>query len=124
MRSALPRRARSSLTICSASLQGTDSGGFVSSLAVALFFINTDDGQAATAAGLDARGIATLGEDPPAPWHRVRGSDDATTMWYAVLRKSMRGVVLGSLVFRHSDHHALLIEQGWEEIPVDEILGR
>lgn len=55
---------------------------------------------------------------PSAPWLRIRGSDDATTMWYAVLRKQERGVHIGTLVFRHSDQHSLLLERGWEDIPV------
>jgi len=44
-------------------------------------------------------------------------------MWYSVMRRPERQVFLGSLVFRHSDHHRLLAEQGWEEIPIDEIRG-
>jgi hypothetical protein len=44
-------------------------------------------------------------------------------MWYSVMRRPERRVFLGSLVFRHSDHHRLLTEQGWEEIPIDEIRG-
>jgi hypothetical protein len=38
-------------------------------------------------------------------------------MWYAVMRKRERGVFIGTLVLRHSPHHALLMESGWEEIP-------
>ena len=67
------------------------------------------------------RGIANARDTPPRPWLRIRGTDDATTMWYAVMRKSERGVFIGSLVFRHSDHHALLLRTGWEEVPVEEI---
>jgi len=59
--------------------------------------------------------------DPTAPWLRIQGTDDATTLWYAVLRRRERDVFIGSLVFRHSDHHALLLERGWEEIPVEAI---
>lgn len=44
-------------------------------------------------------------------------------MWYSVMRRPEQSVFLGSLVFRHSGHHRLLIEQGWEEIPIDEIRG-
>ena len=46
---------------------------------------------------------------------------DASTMWYAVMRRQERGVFIGTLVLRHIDHHASLLEQGWEEVPVDEI---
>jgi hypothetical protein len=42
-------------------------------------------------------------------------------MWYAVMRKRERGVFIGTLVLRHSPHHALLIEQGWEEIAPETI---
>jgi len=58
---------------------------------------------------------------PPRPWLRVQGTGDASTMWYAVMRKSERGVFIGTLVLRHSPHHALLMERGWEEIAPAEI---
>ena len=58
---------------------------------------------------------------PPRPWLRIQGTDDATTMWYAVLRKRVRDVYIGALALRHSDHHASLMEQGWEEIEVEEL---
>jgi hypothetical protein len=39
-----------------------------------------------------------------------------------VLRKQVRdGVYIGTLVLRHSPHHACLLEQGWREVPIDEI---
>jgi len=60
-------------------------------------------------------------EPPPRPWHRVQGSGDASTMWYAVLRKEERGVFIGTLVLRHGDHHASLLQRGWQEVPVKEI---
>ena len=60
-------------------------------------------------------------EPPPRPWHRIQGTNDATTMWYAVLRRRERGVYIGTLVFRHSSHHASLLAGGWEEVPVGEI---
>jgi hypothetical protein len=37
------------------------------------------------------------------------------------MRRAERGIFIGTLVLRHSDHHAFLLERGWEEIPVDEI---
>jgi hypothetical protein len=58
---------------------------------------------------------------PPRPWHRVQGTIDASTMWYAVMRKRERGVFIGTLVLRHTDHHALLLRRGWEEVPPHEI---
>jgi hypothetical protein len=30
-------------------------------------------------------------------------------------------VYIGTLVLRHGDHHASLLEAGWEEVPVGEI---
>ena len=62
-----------------------------------------------------------MDELPPRPWHRVQGSIDASTMWFAVMRKQERGVYIGTLVLRHTDHHTLLQRQGWEEVPIEEI---
>ena len=43
-------------------------------------------------------------------------------MWYAVMRKEVReGVFIGALCIRHQDHHASLLQQGWQEVPVAEI---
>ena len=85
------------------------------------FFIRTDTGQVATQRQLIEAGHATPDEDPPRPWHRVRGEIDANTMWYAVLRKQLKGVYIGTMTFRHGDHHASLLRDGWQEVEVDEI---
>ncbi len=66
-------------------------------------------------------GVATREKHPPRPWLRINATGDATTMWYAVMRKREKGVYIGTLVFRHSPHHSSLLEQGWQEVPVDEI---
>ena len=58
---------------------------------------------------------------PLRPWHPIQGPSDASTMWYAVLRKRERGIFIGTLCIRHTDRRTLLLEQGWEEIPVPEI---
>ena len=58
---------------------------------------------------------------PPRPWHRVQGPGDASTMWYAVMRKRIRGVFIGMLCIRHTERQASLEEQGWEEVPVPKI---
>jgi hypothetical protein len=42
-------------------------------------------------------------------------------MWYAVLRKQERGVFIGTLVLRHTSHHASLLQQGWQEVPIPDI---
>jgi hypothetical protein len=60
-------------------------------------------------------------EKPVAPWHPIQGPSDASTMWYAVLRKREHGIFIGTLCFRHTGRSTLLTEQGWEEIPVAEI---
>ena len=91
---------------------------------MAVFVIETSTGQVATRAQLLAEGIATPHEDPPRPWLRIRGTDDATTLWYAVMRRQERGIFIGSLVLRHSDHHALLLQRGWEEVAVEELRER
>lgn len=87
-----------------------------------LFFIDTDSGQVATQTQLREAGVAfTDATTAERPWLRIKGTSDATTMWYAVMRRKERGVFIGSLVFRHGPHHSLLLERGWEEIPVGEI---
>ena len=59
---------------------------------------------------------------PPRPWLRVQGTGDASTMWYAVLRKQVReGVFIGTLVLRHTDHYASLVQQGWQEVANEDI---
>jgi hypothetical protein len=84
-----------------------------------VFFIDTSTGQAATLRQLIAAG---LGDPPPRPWFRIQGPSDASTMWYAVLRREVReGVFIGALAIRHQPHHASLLEAGWEEIDVSEI---
>jgi hypothetical protein len=89
---------------------------------VALFFIDTSTGQVATGRQLDEAGLIGDGGVPPRPWLRVQGTGDATTMWYAVMRKQVReGVFIGTLCIRHADHHASLLQQGWQEVPVPEI---
>jgi len=100
---------------------GLATGSGLSSAGMALFFIDTATGQVATQRQLIAAGIATAEEPPPRPWLRIQGSGDASTMWYAVLRKRERGIFIGTLVFRHGDHYASLLQRGWDEVPVGEI---
>jgi hypothetical protein len=88
---------------------------------VAVFFIDTDTGQVATQRQLADAGVVTGAALPPRPWHRIQGTGDATTMWYAVMRRRERGVFIGTLVLRHTDHHASLLARGWEEVPVPSI---
>ena len=86
-----------------------------------MFFIDTATGQVATQRQLVESGRVRSDERPPPPWHRVQGTGDASTMWYAVMRRQEKGVYIGTLVLRHSDHHASLLERGWDEVPVGEI---
>ena len=88
---------------------------------MASFFIDTDTGQVATLRQLDEAGFLERGSKPPPPWFPIQGTRDAITMWYAVMRKPVRDKYIGALCIRHSDHHASLMEKGWEEVPVEEI---
>jgi hypothetical protein len=89
---------------------------------VAQFFIETSTGQVATGRQLAEAGITPADGIPPRPWFRIQGTGDATTMWYAVMRKQVReGVFIGSLCIRHAEHHASLLDEGWQEVPVGEI---
>jgi hypothetical protein len=88
---------------------------------VGLFFVNTDDGRVATRNQLDDAGLVDEFATPVPPWHRIQGPSDASTMWYAVLRKRERGVFIGTLCIRHTGRQASLEERGWHEVPVEEI---
>ena len=88
---------------------------------MAVFFIDTASGRIATQRQLIDAGIGSALEPPPRPWHRIQGTNDATTMWYALLRRKEKGVYIGALVLRHSSHYASLLERGWEEVGVSEI---
>jgi hypothetical protein len=88
---------------------------------MAVFFIDTSSGRIATHRQLVEAGVVNTVDVPPRPWHKIQGTNDATTMWYAVLRRQEKGVFIGALVLRHSDHYASLLERGWHEVPVGEI---
>jgi hypothetical protein len=86
-----------------------------------MFFIDTATGQVATLRQLVAAGAVASDALPQLPWLRIQGPGDASTMWYAVLRKKERGVYIGTLTIRHGAHHASLLQRGWEEVAIDEI---
>jgi hypothetical protein len=88
---------------------------------VGVFFVNTEDGRIATRAQLAEAGLVDELDKPIRPWHAIQGPDDASTMWYSVLRKRERGIFIGTLCFRHTDRKNLLEEGGWEEVPIAEI---
>jgi hypothetical protein len=85
------------------------------------FFIDTQTGRVATRRQLVEAGRVGETDLPPRPWFPIRGDSDASTLWYAVLRKKERGVFIGTLCIRHTSWHASLLEKGWEEVPVAEI---
>jgi len=86
------------------------------------FFIDTGNGQIATHGQLLAAGLIASGDDAPVrPWHPVQGTPDASTLWFAVLRKQIKGVFIGTLVLRHGDHHASLLSDGWEDVAMEEL---
>jgi hypothetical protein len=86
-----------------------------------VFLIDTDTGHVATRRQLVEAGIADANGVAPRPWLRIQGPSDASTLWYAVLRKRERGIFIGTLSLRHGGHHASLLQKGWEEIPIPEI---
>jgi hypothetical protein len=90
-------------------------------MGVGVFFIDTQTGQVATKTQLRAAGMVDETEKPLPPWHRIDGPSDASTMWYSVLRKETKGIFIGTLCIRHTGRQASLEEQGWREVPVDEI---
>ena len=75
----------------------------------------------ATRRQLRAAGLIGADQQPVRPWHPVQGPSDASTMWYAVLRKRERGVFIGTLCFRHGGRLASLEAAGWEEVLLPEI---
>ena len=88
---------------------------------MSVFFVTTQDGRVATRTQLAEAGLVDDEEKPVKPWHPIQGPSDASTMWYAVLRKQMRGVFIGTLCIRHTERQPYLERQGWEEVPVGEI---
>jgi hypothetical protein len=85
------------------------------------FFIDTQTGRVATRRQFVEAGQIGDTERPPAPWFPIRSDSDASTLWYAVMRKQERGVFIGTLCIRHTSWHASLLEKGWEEVPVPDI---
>jgi|SRR5450755_1798749 hypothetical protein len=89
-----------------------------------IFFIDTATGQVATLRQLGDAGVIDAGAMPERPWHRIQGPSDASTLWYAVLRKKVgrnEDTFIGALAIRHQPHHASLLERGWEDVPIDQI---
>ena len=75
----------------------------------------------ATRTQLVEAGLADADELPVRPWHPIQGPSDASTMWYAVLHKRVRGVFIGTLCIRHTGRQASLEASGWKEVPLGSI---
>jgi hypothetical protein len=92
---------------------------------VAGFFINVESGRVATHAQLIESGEASDRVPPALPWHPLQGPNDVSTALYAVMRKRVEGrnggAWIGLLCIRHGSRLASLLEQGWQEVEVEEI---
>lgn len=88
---------------------------------MSVFFVNFQDGRVATRRQLADAKLVDGGHQPVRPWHPIQGPSDASTMWYAVLRKAVRGVFIGTLCVRHTGRQASLERAGWEEVSVEDI---
>jgi hypothetical protein len=88
---------------------------------MAVFFIDVQAGRVATRRQLSEAGLVDDDETPVPPWHAIQGPSDASTMWYAVMRKRTRGIFIGTLCIRHTPRQASLEDAGWEEVPIESI---
>jgi hypothetical protein len=82
-----------------------------------MFYIDTGSGEFATHSQLHAHGVLDQDGHARPPWHRVQATSDASTLWYALMRKRTHGIWLGTLTMRGREHHAKLLAEGWEEVP-------
>ena len=105
---------------CSQPSKRRSASGHVPLSGVFVFWVNTEDGRIATYAQLEEAGLVE-DEQPIRPWHRIDGPSDASTMWYSVLRKRVKGVYIGTLCFRQTPRQASLEQDGWQEVPPAEI---
>ena len=86
-----------------------------------MFYIDTGAGDFATHGQLRERGLLDRDGRANPPWHRVQATSDASTLWYALMRKHTRGIWLGALVMRSADHYTKLLGEGWEEFPPERV---
>lgn len=92
-----------------------------------MFYIDTGAGEFATHEQLREHDLLDQDGRSRPPWHRIQATSDASTLWYALMRKPTRGIWLGALVMRSADHYAKLLREGWEEVPPERVgasLGR
>ena len=112
--SAMPRALSARSNDASAARQ-------LGSSSVSNFFVNVQDGRVATRRQLLGAGLADESGAPVRPWHEIQGPRDASTLWYAVLRKRERGIFIAALCLRHTSRHTSMEAGGWEEVPVEGI---
>jgi hypothetical protein len=88
---------------------------------VSNFFVNTQDGRVATRNQLEEADLTRDDGVPVGPWHHIQGPSDASTMWYSLLRKQVKGVFIGTMCIRHVGREALLESDGWEAVALESI---
>ena len=88
---------------------------------MSVFFVNYRDGRVAARRQLVAARLIDERGDAVAPWHPIQGPSDASTMWYALMRKQERGIFIGTLCIRHGSRLASMVAAGWQEVPLAEI---
>jgi hypothetical protein len=86
-----------------------------------MFYIDTRSGDFATHEQLREHDLLDRDTRPVPPWHRIQATSDASTLWYSLMRKHTRGIWLGAVVMRSSDHRQKLLGEGWEEFPADHV---
>jgi hypothetical protein len=86
-----------------------------------MFYIDTSSGDFATHEQLREHDLLDRDTRPVPPWHRIQATSDASTLWYSLMRKHTRGIWLGAVVMRSSDHRQKLLGEGWEEFPADHV---
>jgi hypothetical protein len=86
-----------------------------------MFYIDTSSGDFATHEQLRTNGLLDRESRATPPWHRIQATSDASTLWYALMRKQTRGIWLGALVMRSADHYSKLQREGWEEYPPERV---
>ena len=85
-----------------------------------VFYIDTTSGQFATHDQLRRHDLLDRDGRSQPPWHRIQATSDASTLWYALMRKHTRGIWLGALVMRSAAHYEKLLAEGWEEMPPEQ----
>src|SRR3954465_8760313 len=86
-----------------------------------MFYIDTSSGDFATHEQLREHQLLDQDGHPVGTWHRIQATSDASTLWYALMRKPTRGIWLGALVMRSADHYRKLLREGWEEVAPESV---